>query len=69
MSADDGALSPGYSLAQTLVLCQRAVPDYHQSVLEILIERLGNLFTVYAGSEHFAPTTKSARQCCLTPSR
>ena len=47
----------GHSRKSTLVLCQSAFPDYRQAVLEILIERLGASFTVYAGSDHFSSST------------
>lgn len=42
-----------------VVLCQSAVPDYRQAVLELLIQRLGPSFRVYSGNEHFVPSVKT----------
>ena len=42
-----------------VVLLQTAIGDYRQKVLDLLIDKLGRDFHVFAGPEYFDPSTKT----------
>lgn len=42
-----------------IVLLQTAIGDYRQTVLNLLIQRLGDDFHAFAGEEYFDPTTRT----------